>query len=74
MNLPKVGSLVCMLENLQSVTLLTLAEIVGPIVLGAGLWFGIMRTRRLSRSERQVTDWATKRRYRQESNREQPDL
>jgi hypothetical protein len=59
-----------MLETLQSVTLLTLAEIIGPIVLGAGLWYGIMRTRRLSRSERQATDRATKRRYRQESGPE----
>jgi hypothetical protein len=55
-----------MLETLQSVTLLTIGEIVGPIVLGAGLWYGIMRTRRLSRSEREATDRATRRRYRQE--------
>ena len=61
-----------MLENLQSITLLTIAEIVGPIVLGAGLWYGIMRTRRLSRSQREATDRATKRRYRQE-DREQLD-
>jgi hypothetical protein len=62
-----------MLENLQSITLLTIAEIVGPIVLGAGLWYGIMRTRRLSRSQREATDRATKQRYRQE-DRERLDL
>ena len=35
-----------MLETLQSMSLLTIAEIVGPIVLGAGLVYGIYHSRR----------------------------
>jgi NhaP-type Na+/H+ or K+/H+ antiporter len=58
-----------MLENLQSVTLLTIMEIVGPILLGVALWYGIVRTRRLSKSQREATDRATQRLYRQESDR-----
>ena len=34
------------LETIQSVSLLTLAEIVGPIVLAAGLIYGIYHSRR----------------------------
>jgi hypothetical protein len=59
-----------MLETLQSVSLLTAMEIVGPIVLGAGLWYGIIRTRRLSRSRRRAADQATSRLYAQEADRE----
>jgi hypothetical protein len=35
-----------MLDTIPSMSLLTLAEIVGPIVLGAALIYGIYRTRR----------------------------
>ena len=35
-----------MLETLQSVSLLTIAEIVGPILLAAGLIYGIYHSRR----------------------------
>lgn len=35
-----------MLETIQSMSLLTIAEIVGPILLGAGLLYGIHQSRR----------------------------
>jgi len=35
-----------MLDTLQSMSLLTLAEIVGPILLGAALIYGIYHSRR----------------------------
>jgi hypothetical protein len=35
-----------MLETLQSLSLLTIAEIVGPILLAAGLIYGIYHSRR----------------------------
>ena len=35
-----------MLDTLHSLSLLTLAEIVGPILLGVALIYGIARTRR----------------------------
>jgi hypothetical protein len=38
MNLRRPSSLKDMLENLQSVTLLSLMEIVDPVLLGAALW------------------------------------
>jgi len=38
-----------MLETVQSMSLLTLAEIVGPILLAAGLVYGIYHSRRRRR-------------------------
>jgi len=35
-----------MVDTLQSLSLLTLAEIIGPIVLAAGLIYGIYHSRR----------------------------
>jgi hypothetical protein len=40
-----------MLETLQSVSLLTLAEIIGPILLGVGLIYGIYHSRRPRRTQ-----------------------
>lgn len=40
-----------MLDTLQSLSLLTLAEIIGPIVLAAGLIYGIYHSRRSRRTE-----------------------
>jgi hypothetical protein len=39
-----------MLETVQSLSLLTLAEIIGPILLAAGLVWGIMHSRRRNRA------------------------
>jgi hypothetical protein len=35
-----------MLDTIQSMSLLTIAEILGPILLGAGLVYGIYHSRR----------------------------
>lgn len=35
-----------MLDTIQSVSLLTLAEIIGPVALAAGLVYGIWHSRR----------------------------
>ena len=35
-----------MLDTIQGMSLLTIAEIIGPILLGAGLVFGIYHSRR----------------------------
>ncbi len=40
-----------MLDTLQSLSLLTIAEIVGPIRLGAGLVYGIYHSRRSRRAQ-----------------------
>jgi NhaP-type Na+/H+ or K+/H+ antiporter len=40
-----------MLENLQTVGLLTFMEIVGPLLLGAAIAYAIWRTRRRSRRQ-----------------------
>jgi hypothetical protein len=53
-----------MLENLQSLSLLTLMEIVGPILLGIGLIYGIYHSRRRP-GQQQQADAATKRLYTQ---------
>jgi hypothetical protein len=43
-----------MLDDVHSISLLTLMEIVGPVVLAIGLLYGIVRTRR-SRAARLAT-------------------
>ena len=40
-----------MLETLQSLSLLTLLEIIGPIVLAAALIYGIYHSRRRRKSQ-----------------------
>ena len=44
-----------MLETIQSMSLLTVAEIVGPILLGIALAYGIYHTRRSRRTEPKQT-------------------
>ena len=44
-----------MLETLQSVSLLTFAEIVGPILLAVALIYGIYHSRRSRRTEPKST-------------------
>ena len=57
-----------MLDTLQAMSLLTLAEIVGPIILGIALIYGIYHSRR-PRGTQQQSDAATKRLYTQEEAR-----
>ena len=59
-----------MLETIQSLSLLTLMEIIGPILLGAGLIYGIVHSRRRSRAAKARTEAATRNLYRQEDAKE----
>ena len=58
-----------MLDDLHSLSLLTVMEVVGPLILSVGLVYGIVRSRR-SKSARVGTDRATRDLYRQEPERE----
>jgi hypothetical protein len=58
-----------MLETASSLSLLTLMEIVGPILLAAELVYGIMRSRR-SHRDKPRADAATRNLYAQEDRRE----
>jgi hypothetical protein len=55
-----------MLETLTSVSLLTAAAIVGPIILGLVLLYGSVRTARRTPSEKAVTEKATAKLYARE--------
>jgi hypothetical protein len=59
-----------MLENLQSVSLLTIVEIVGPMLLALALLYGIIQTRRRSRRSEIAGQQATRRLYREGAERE----
>ena len=61
---------ILMLETITSVSLLTLMEIVGPVLLGIALAYAIIRVRRRSRAERSYTDEATRRLYREADRQE----
>jgi hypothetical protein len=58
-----------MLDDLHSLSLLTVMEIVGPVILAVGLVYGIVRSRR-SKSARVATNRATRDLYRQERARQ----
>ena len=57
-----------MLNDLHSLSALTVMEIVGPIVLALGLWYGIARSRRSKASQR-ASDRATRELYQKEEAR-----
>jgi hypothetical protein len=57
-----------MLDDLHSLSLLTLIEIVGPILLALAMWYGIMRSRR-SKASKVATDQATRALYQEEEAR-----
>ena len=59
-----------MLETIQAMSLLTIMEIIGPILLGMGLIYGIVHTRGRSRAAKARTEAATRDLYRQEDARE----
>jgi len=54
-----------MLDTIEAVSLLTIMEIVGPILLGAALVYGILMSRRRSRASKIQTDVATRNLYRE---------
>ena len=62
-----------MLETMQALSLLTLMEIIGPILLGVGLIYGIVQSRRRSRAEKTRTDAATRKLSRQEDAKERKE-
>jgi hypothetical protein len=59
-----------MLETIQAMSLLTIMEIIGPILLGMGLIYGIAHTRGRSRAAKARTEAATRNLYRQEDAKE----
>jgi hypothetical protein len=59
-----------MLDNLPAVSLLTIMEIIGPLVLGLGLLYAILRNRKRTRSERARTERATAHLYDQAARKE----
>jgi hypothetical protein len=61
------------LETIQSLSLLTLMEIIGPILLGMALVYGIVQTRRRSRAAKARTEAATRNLYRQEDAKERKE-
>jgi NhaP-type Na+/H+ or K+/H+ antiporter len=62
-----------MLENLQTVGLLTFMEIVGPLLLGAAIAYAIWRTRRRSRRQQAATDQASRRLYQEGARQEREE-
>jgi hypothetical protein len=62
-----------MLETIQALSLLTLMEIIGPILLGVGLIYGIVQSRRRSPAEKTRTDAAPRNLYRQEDAKERKE-
>jgi hypothetical protein len=62
-----------MLETMQPLSLLTLMEIIGPILLGVGLIYGIVQIRRRSRAAKARTEAATRNLYRQEDAKERKE-
>ena len=57
-----------MLNDLHSLSLLTLMEIAAPIALAFGLWYGIARSRRRKASQ-MAGDRATRELYQKEEAR-----
>ena len=54
-----------MLETIQAMSLLAVMEVLGPILLGAALIYGILMSRRRSRASKAQTDAATRHLYRE---------
>jgi hypothetical protein len=59
-----------MLENLNSVSLLTIMEIIGPIILGLAIAYGIWRTRHRSKAQKAQTAEATRALYKRADDQE----
>jgi hypothetical protein len=63
-----------MLETVQSMSLLAIMEIVGPVLLAVGLVYGIVQWSRRSRAAKKASDEATRRLYREGQAEEKLDL
>jgi hypothetical protein len=57
-----------MLDTVTSVSLLTLMEVVGPLLLLAALIYGTTQYRKRSRETEQYTDEATRKLYREQTH------
>ena len=62
-----------MLDTIEAMSLLTIMEVVGPILLGAALIYGILMSRRRSQSAKAETDAATRNLYREGARQERKD-
>jgi len=63
-----------MLETIQSMSLLAILEIVGPVLLAVALIYGIVQWSRRPRAAKKVSDEATRRLYREGQAEENLDL
>jgi hypothetical protein len=63
-----------MLETIQSMSLLAIMEIVGPVLLAIALIYAIVQWSRRSRAAKQVSDEATRRLYREGEREKEVDL
>jgi hypothetical protein len=63
-----------MLETVQSMSLLAVMEIVGPVLLAVALVYGTVQWSRRSRAAKKVSDEATRRLYREGPADEELDL
>jgi hypothetical protein len=63
-----------MLETIQSMSLLAIMEIVGPVLLALALIYGIVQWSRTPRATKSVSEKATRRLYRQGDPEKEPDL
>jgi|tagenome__1003787_1003787.scaffolds.fasta_scaffold14750246_1 hypothetical protein len=59
-----------MLENIQTVGLLTLMEIVGPLLLGLAFLYGIAQWRRRTRADQVLGEQVTRELYKQGAEEE----
>ena len=63
-----------MLETVQSMSLLAIMEILGPVLLAIALIYGIVQWSRRPRVAKKVSDEATRRLYREGETEKEPDL
>jgi hypothetical protein len=62
-----------MLETVQSMSLLAIMGIVGPVLLAVALVYGMVQWSRRSRAAKRVSDEATRRLYREGEAEKEPD-
>jgi hypothetical protein len=63
-----------MLETVQSMSLLAIMEIVGPVLLAIALIYAIVQWSRRSRATKLVSDEATRHLYREGEREKEVDL
>jgi hypothetical protein len=63
-----------MLETVQSMSLLAIMEIVGPVLLAVALVYGIVQWSRRSRAAKKLSEEATRRLYREGEGEKELDL